>query len=706
MNKKQIVIVGGGYAGVLTAKKLIKKLKKEIKAGEVELTLVDRQPYHTLMTELHEAAFDRTNSEAIKVYHKKIFNQKYINLKLANVEQIDYDKKVLTTDNGQLPYDYLVEATGAKVTHFGIEGASDNTIPMWSFNDTRTAQAKVLELFDLAEKTTNPDLRKELLTFVIAGAGFTGVEVAGELKEWIDRTLIYKYPTIKASEISMHVIDGAARILNSFGEKPADRAHRYMEEKLGINIILNSFITKVEPNKVYFGEDSSITSHCILWTSGITCEPISGETHELQRGRIPVSNTLETEGKEGAYVLGDIMYYVPEGEERPVPQMVENCEHAAPIVANNIACKIKGTDDKSKKYAPEFHGAMACIGGRYGVAELIFGGRSYMLTGFFAMFVKHMINVVYLLQATSLTKVWSYIRVEFFEVRDRRSFVGGNLASQTPSIYLVPLRIWLGWYWLSSGAPKVIHKLQGGWEAVCVQTEIFPASVKNYGEFCRQVYPQGESAFNTAHGIGTQVASTVSETTSSAMSAASEVASSVASSASDAVASASTAATETATQVVKQTSEASQGILASLDSFFTALAPVSTPFGMGYNFNTIIPDFIQVPLHDFMLASVQLISGLEWLMELVFDFAEFGLGLLLIIGLFTEFAAIALVILSIMISAGSWMSYDGVVVLGLIFSICAAIPMIGLGGKDAMPLSVDYFIRPWFKQRNLKKREK
>ncbi len=706
MNKQQIVIVGGGYAGVLTAKKLIKKLKKEIKADTVEITLVDRQPYHTLMTELHEAAFDRTNSEAIKVYHKKIFNEKYINLMLANVEEINYEQKIINTDNGQVKYDYLVEATGAKVTHFGIEGAEEHTIPMWSFDDTRIAMQHVLEVFDKAEKTSNPDLRKELLTFVVAGAGFTGVEVAGELKEWIDRTLIYKYPTIKPSEISMHVIDGASRILNSFSEKPAGKAHMFMENKLGINIILNSFITKVEQNKVYFGEDNSITSHCILWTSGITCEPISGETHNLERGRIPVGETLETIGKEGAYVLGDIMFYIPEGKERPVPQMVENCEHAAPVVANNIAMKIKGNEAKTKTYQPEFHGAMACIGGRYGVAELIFGKFSMTLTGFFAMFVKHMINVIYLLQATSIAKVWSYIRVEFFEVRDRRSFVGGNLAAQTPSLYLVPLRIWLGWYWLSSGAPKVIHKLQGGWEAVCVETEIFPQDVKNYGEVCRNVYPQGEAAFNVANGIGQDAAVATADTASNVIETTVSVASEIASSATDAVASASTAAVETASTVVTNTVAESTGLLSSLDAFFTALAPTSTPFGMGYDLNVLIPDFIQIPLHDIMMTSVQAISGMEWLMELIFDFAEFGLGALILIGFFTEFAAIGLLILSIMISAGSWMSYDGIVVLGLLFSICASIPMIGLGGKDSMPLSVDYFIRPWYRNRTLKKREK
>ncbi len=681
MSKQNIVIVGGGYAGVLTAKGLIKKLKKEIKNNEVEITLVDKQPYHVLMTELHEAAFDRTNSEAIKVYHKKIFNEDKINLHLGEVTDINYDGKELSFVNGEkLAYDYLVEATGAKVTHFGVEGAEENSLPMWSFKDTRVAYAKVLELFDRAELETDEQKRRELLTFVVAGAGFTGVEVVGELKEWIDRTLIYRYPTIKADEVSVHLIDGAPRILNSFSEKAAAKAHKFMENKLNINIILNSFIKKVDTDEVFFGNNESIKTSCVIWTSGITCEPISGEKYELERGnRIPVGESLEAIGKENVYVLGDIMHYIPEGSERPVPQMVENCEHAAPVVAKNIAAKIKNAGEPIS-YNPSFHGAMACIGGRYGVAELIFGKNSFICSGFFAMFIKHFINLVYLIQAAGVKKCWSYIRVEFFEVRDGRSFVGANLSNSTPSIYLVPLRLWLGLYWVSQGAPKVITKIKGGWEAICA-TEIFPESVKDYGEVCRTMYPAGDPALAdaaTSATAATDAAASTAEATTTAAS----------------TAEAATTAASTADY---------SGFLGHIHQFFDAHAATSTPFGLGYDLS-ILPTALTDFVTNVGLKMLEPIAGFEWLLELVFDFAELGLGLLLIIGLFTEFAAIALTILAIQISIGSFINY-GVVVEGLIWSIVAAIALIGIGGKGAQPLSVDYFLRPVLKKRKLKKRK-
>ncbi len=695
---KKIVVVGGGYAGVLTAKGLIKKFKKEIKKGEVELTLIDKQPYHTLMTELHEAAFDRTNFEAIKVYHKKIFNEKYINLMLDEVIDIDYSSKKITTLNNNLDYDYLVEATGAKVAYFGVEGAEEYSLPMWSYKDSRVVHQKILELFERAEIEPDKEKRKELLTFIVAGAGFSGVEVVGELKEWIDRTLLYKYPTISPNEVSVHIIDGAPRILNSFGEKASKKAHKRMEKKLGINVILNSFITKVTENEVFFGENQSLKNHCLIWTSGITCCPIAPQGYEVQRGnRIPVDKDLQIVGQNDAYVLGDIMYYIPEGEERPVPQMVENCEHAAPLVVNNIVASIKGKG-KTKEYNPAFHGAMACIGGRYGVAELKFGKVNLVLSGFFAMFVKHMINIVYLTQAAGFKKVWSYIRVEFFEVRDGRSFIGANLSNSTPSIYLVPMRLWLGWYWISQGAPKVIDKISGGWQAICVNTEVFPTSVKQYGEFCTKVYPQGLAEW-TAKFKDTASAATDAATT--AVSNAAPVAEAAANTAADAATSATTAVSSTP-DVVQQAPQLT-GILGSLNSFFEALAPTSTPFGMGYDLS-IIPSFLTNFAVDMGTKVLSLMAGFEWLFELIFDFLELILGVLIFLGLFTEFAATALLLLALQISFGSFVNF-GVVVEGLFFSIVCAIALLGYGGKGAMPISLDYFLRPEYKKWQLKKRK-
>ena len=719
---KKIVVIGGGYAGVLTAKKLLKKLKKEIKKDEVEITIIDKLPYHTLMTELHEVAFARTEREAIRVYLSKIFKGKKITIVTDTVSTIDYEKKtVVTKDTSNLDYDYLVEATGAVPTFFGVEGAQEHSYTLWSYKDAVDLHTKVLNHFELAEKETNEEKRKALLTFVVAGAGFTGVEVCGELNEWIKLTLLKNYPSINQDEVRVVIIDGMKRILNAFGEKASNKAHKYMNKK-GIEVITESFITKVTKKQIFFGKDEVINTNMVIWTSGITCSPINSEGYEIQRGnRIPVDSNLQIVGQDDVYSLGDIMYYIPEGKECAVPQMVENCENAAPIVANNIAMKIKG-ESKLKDYNPAFHGAMACIGGRYGVAELEFSGRKIVLSSFFAMLVKHMINMIYFFQAVGITKVWHYIKDEFFFVRDRRSFVGGHLSAQGPSIYLVPLRIFLGIYWFKQGFGKVVHKLSGGWDAIC-DTSVFPGDVKDYGGVCRAVNPEGEVPFyvknadavppssiadqvEAAKTAATAGAQTITPDAVTSASGVAEAVPDVTTSASgvvETVADVATSASVPATggDVVVETST---GFFQNLSDQLSTVGTVDGgDYGVGYDLH-LLPDWFTDILTDVTTFFLGLFASFEWLMELMFDSAELILGVLLILGLFTSFAAVCITVLGVVISVGSFVSY-GMIVEGLFFSIFSSIAMLGIGTRDYMPLSVDYYFMPWLRKK-LNRRKK
>lgn len=716
---KNIVIVGGGYAGVLTAKKLIKLNKKKIKNNEVTITLIDKLPYHTLMTELHEVAFGRTSNEAVKVYYKKIFDPKYINVVLDTVTSIDYDNKVVLGSE-EYKYDYLVESTGAKPAFFGVAGAEEFSQTMWSYKDAIDAKNHVISMFSQAECEPDEQKRRELLTFVVAGAGFTGVEVVGEINEWIFRTLIYKYPTINVDEINVYVIDGAARVLNSFGEKAAKLAQKKMD-KQGIKTICNSFIKEVKADEVIFGEDESLKTRTVIWTSGITVDVISKEAHELARGgRIPVDTDLSVIGKSDSYCLGDIMYYIPEGKEMAVPQMVENCEHAAPLVAKNITAKINGETTK-KDYRPEFHGAMACIGSRTGVAEIKLGKYSFVYGFFFALLIKHLINYVYLFTAAGVKKCWSYTKEEFFNVDDRRSFIGGHLSATTPSIYLAPLRVWIGMYWFRQGFPKVMDKITGGKEAVCVNTEVFPATAKNYGSFCEAIYPQGEAGYyeklyNADPEKMSQATKSFFEANptlvpgySDAASSATEVAdtASAAATTADAASSATAVAdvSDVATNAHYVFNQPHMGFFGDLGAYIDHIAPTSGFFGLQYNL-TLLPDWLVNFVVDLTNTMLGFMGGMEWLMEIIFDSFEVIFGILLMLGLFTPFAAVGLFILSLTISIGSLANY-GVIVEGLFWSMFASIALFGIGGKDAQPLSLDYYlVNPSWKKRALKNRAK
>lgn len=722
---KNVVIVGGGYAGVLTAKKLIKKNKKAIKAGEVKITLIDKQPYHTLLTELHETAFERTSKEAIKVYYKKVFKADMIDVVLDTVTNIDYDNKVVTGSK-EYKYDFLVEATGAKPAFFGIPGAEEFSFKMWSYKDAIEINKHVIDMFNRAELEPNEENRRRMLTFVVAGAGFSGVEVVGELNEWIAATLLHKYPTINPQEVNVYVIDGASRVLNSFGEKAAAKAQKKMDAQ-GIITITDSFIKEIAPTYVVHGDGAKIDTNTVIWTSGITCEAISKECVNTERGRIKTNPDLSTEGKKDAYCLGDIMYYIPEGSDMPVPQMVENCEYAAPLVAAKITNDING-GDKDFVYDPTFHGAMACIGSRTGVAELHFAGKKFVLGWFFAMFVKHMINYVYLFSAAGLSKMWAYTKEEFFNVSDRRSFIGGHLSAKTPSIYLAPLRFWLGMYWFRQGFPKVYNKLTGGWEAVC-DTEVFPAQVKDYGDVCRAVNPQQaeidfyvknsqatpppeiadqvNAALNgtDAASGATDAAATAADTAATAADTAATTAD-AASSATDAAATAADTATtagDVASTAPYVFDNPATGFLGDISGYIEHIAPTSGFYGLQYDL-TLLPDFLVDFLVNVTNTMLGYMAGLEWLFEFIFDLAEMTLGILLMLGLFTSFASCALFVLAAVISIGSLANY-GVIVEGLFFSIFGALALIGIGKNDYQPLSVDYYLANLRRKNKYKKKK-
>ncbi|SKA79150.1 NADH dehydrogenase [Caloramator quimbayensis] len=453
--KKRIVVLGAGYGGVLTAKKLAKKFKKD---ENVEITLIDKKPYHTMLTELHEVAAARVSEDSIRIDLKKIFEKRKVNVILDEIVELDFKNKVLKSKTNLYGYDYVVIGTGSKPTSFGIPGVDEYTHKLWSYEDAVNLREHILNMFRMASKEKNKAIRQKMLTFIVVGAGFTGIEMIGELGEWKDR--LCKDFNIDKNEVKLYVIDALPKILPIFPDKLIKKAERRLR-KLDIDIITNAAITKVTKEGVNLSEDRFIESNTIIWAAGIEGADIIGKMEVEQKGRkrIVTNDKLQSVDYENVYVVGDNIFYIPEGEEKPVPQMVENAEHSADLVAHNIFTEIKGGEKKS--YKPKFHGAMVCIGGRYGVAHIGSPGKFFGLSGFFAMFVKHFINIVYFFQVAGFNKCWSYMLHEFFHVKDKRSFVGGHFSKASPNFWLVILRIFVGYKWLEEGLnklPKIIKE--------------------------------------------------------------------------------------------------------------------------------------------------------------------------------------------------------------------------------------------------------
>ncbi|WP_343288196.1 NAD(P)/FAD-dependent oxidoreductase [Turicibacter bilis] len=451
---KKVVVLGGGYAGVLTAKKLAKKFKKN---KDVQITLIDKQSYHTMLTELHEVAAGRVNEESIRMDLKSIFAGRNVNVVLDEIKNIDFEQKILTSNDATYEYDYLVMGTGCKPTFFGIPG-SENAHQLWSYTDAVNLREHILNMFRQAALTADKEKRRELLTFVTVGAGFTGVEMAGELGEWKDE--LCRSFHIDKDEVTLYVVDFAPKVLPMYPDKLVRKAERRLI-KLGNELVMNSAVSEIHEDKVVLNKgEKVINTRTVIWAAGIEGSDIvdQAQVEKAGRGRIVTNGHLQAKDYQDVYVVGDNIFYIPEGEERPVPQMVENAEHSAPVVAHNIAVDIKGGEYKT--YKPTFHGSMVCIGSRYGVAQVGMPGMWFNLSGFFAMASKHLINLVYFVQVLGFNKIWSYLMHEFFHTKNNRSMVGGLLSNSAPVFWKFPLRVFVGFMWLQQGLsklPKIIH---------------------------------------------------------------------------------------------------------------------------------------------------------------------------------------------------------------------------------------------------------
>ncbi len=445
---KKIVVLGGGYGGVVTSKHLAKLFKKD---KDVEITLIDRNPYHTLLTELHEVAANRAPEDSVKIELKKIFAGQKVDVVLDSIDHIDFASKQLRSEKNTYKYDYLVIGTGCKPTFFGIPGAEEHSLTLWSYEDAVRLKEQIRNKFGLAAKENNPAKRRKMLSFVVVGAGFTGVELVGEMAEFRDE--LCKEFFIDPSEVRLVVADMAPKILPILPDKLIGKAAKRLH-KMNVEIITSAKITGVTPTGVVLG-DKELEADTVVWTAGVEGSELVGKLDVKQEGRkrIVTNDKLQSVDHENVYIVGDNIFFIPEGETRPVPQMVENAEQAGPLIAHNIHADIHNKPKKS--YKPGFHGTMVCIGSRYGVANVGLPNKMFMLTGFMAMFSKHLINMYYLFTVAGFAKVWTYMMHEFFHVNNRRSFVGGHFAKRSPNFWTLPLRIFVGYKWLEEGLDKL-----------------------------------------------------------------------------------------------------------------------------------------------------------------------------------------------------------------------------------------------------------
>ena len=330
------------------------------------------------------------------------------------------------------------------------------------------------ERFRLAAKEPNPELKKQMLSFVVAGAGFTGIELMGEFAERRD-ILCEKYH-IPISDVTMVTVEALDSILPILEKKLREKVVSYLESK-GVEILRNARITGAEEGKVLLADGTEILTDTFIWTCGIhgseftsridltkgntargecsvaSAEGIHGmcgcrfeedERHVVGiRGRILVNEFMQSPDYDNVYAVGDNLWFVE--NEKVLPQIVETAIQTGNTAAKNIIADLENTTKQAFK--SHYHGFMVSVGGKYGVSNA--GGMK--VSGFMAMAMKHLVNMHYLFGIAGFNAVWTYLKHEFFDMKDRRTFLGEHLSWKIQGLWAIPLRIWLGVMWLLNG---------------------------------------------------------------------------------------------------------------------------------------------------------------------------------------------------------------------------------------------------------------
>ncbi|MDC7225165.1 MAG: NAD(P)/FAD-dependent oxidoreductase [Spirochaetales bacterium] len=720
MDTKRLVILGGGYAGIEAAKTLYKKYKKNDK---VEITLIDKNTYHTLMTELHEVAGSRVEPDSVMVSYQRIFSGTNINLVTDVITGIDFETRKLKSDKAEYDYDYLVLGTGGAPEFFDIEGVQENSFSLWSLEDAMRIREHFEERFRLAANEPDESLKAQMLTFVVAGAGFTGIELIGEFIERRD-VLCAKYH-IPVKDVRMVVVEALDSVLPIIEEPLRKKAVKYLKKK-GAEIILNARITGAAEGKILLADGSEIKTDTFIWTCGIhgseftskinltkghtargECSIASAEgIHGMcgcrfdederyvvgKRGRILVNEYMQTDDYENVYAVGDNLWFVE--KEKVLPQIVETALQTGETAAENIIAEIEGNDKKA--FESNYHGFMVSIGGKYAVSNA--GGMK--TSGFMAMAMKHLVNLHYLFGVAGINAIWGYLKHEFFDMKDRRTFIGGHLSWKIQGWWAVPLRVWLGLMWVFEG----INKIGEGWfnfsagskSGWMFSSGVLQKGVKPAADAYSAASGAGETAVEAAgHADMTAVFDSAMPNPqhgSDAVSAASDYAAGAAEAVVEAAADTVSAASDSAAVAVEAAADAvSAASDYAADAAGAAADTAGQVFGKIWDLgNNIIPyesGFVTWFRETFMDGIAAYIHYPVFQVMIVL--VEIGIGLALMGGCFTFIAAGVSIIMCLVFTFSGMFAWDQA------WFVFAAFLLLGGAGRS---LGLDHWIMPAIKR--------
>jgi NADH dehydrogenase len=395
LKKPKIVILGAGYGGLMTAV----RLQKLVGVNEADIVLVNKNDYHYETTWLHEASAGTLHHDRVRYDIRDVIDRNKVEFIQDTAIEVKIEEKKVITENNEINYDYLVVALGAEPETFGIKGLKEHAFSIVNVNAARQIREHID--YNFATYNTEEEKKEERLTFVVGGAGFTGIEFLGELTNRIPE-LCREYD-VDYKKVRVICVEAAPMVLPGFDPELVNYAVAQLEKK-GVEFMIGTAIKEATEDGIVVakGEDEvqHIKANTVVWAAGVRGSSIiENSGFEAMRGRVKVEPDLRAPGHDNVFIVGDCSLIINEEINRPYPPTAQIAMQQGEVCARNLAALIRGKADL-ETFTPDIKGTVCSLGedDAIGVA---FGKKMY---GGKASFMKKMVDnrALYMIGGPSL----------------------------------------------------------------------------------------------------------------------------------------------------------------------------------------------------------------------------------------------------------------------------------------------------------------
>lgn len=380
MKTPKIVILGAGYGGLITSR----QLEKTLRSGEAEVTLINKHDYHYISTQLHKTGAGTASDDKITLHIPELLKTNKIHFKKGTVQSVDFQTNKVHLDSGDvINYDYLLIALGFDVATFGIPGVEENAFKIKSFRTTKAIYNHIIKQMTAYKEDSDPSR----LTFAVAGAGFTGVEMVGELIEAVPK--LCRTYDIPVSETRIINIEASASVLPGFDQEAIGFTTNYLV-KNGVELMTSTKILECSPTSIELDNGEVLPSRTLIWSGGVRGNTLLEKLDlPISRGRIQVDGHLRVKGKENVFCIGDAALFMKD-ENTALPPTAQVAIQQAETCGPNIIASLRG--EPLKTFVYHHKGTVASIGNKAAVGK-VFG---FSIKGLFAAIMKQVIEARYL----------------------------------------------------------------------------------------------------------------------------------------------------------------------------------------------------------------------------------------------------------------------------------------------------------------------